>query len=66
MLQISLWKKIVIWGLVALGLYAALPNAFYARVEGHNDAVAAIESAGETPERAAVAMHGRRSCQRVL
>lgn len=53
MLQISRWKKIVIWGLVALGLYAALPNVFYPRVEGHNDAVAAIESAGETPERAA-------------
>ncbi|WP_417240888.1 protein translocase subunit SecD [Celeribacter halophilus] len=53
MLQMPLWKRIVIWGLVALGLLAALPNAFYPRVEGHNDAIAAIEKAGETPERAA-------------
>ncbi|AJE46339.1 protein translocase subunit SecD [Celeribacter indicus] len=53
MLQIPLWKRIVIWGLVALGLIAALPNAFYPRVEGHNDAVAAIEAAGETDERIA-------------
>ncbi|WP_417247743.1 protein translocase subunit SecD [Celeribacter sp.] len=54
MLNIPLWKKIIIWGLVALGLYAALPNAFYPRVEGHNDAVAEIEAAGETEERAAL------------
>jgi len=53
MLQIPLWKRIVIWGLVAIGLLMALPNAFYSRVEGHNDAVAAIETAGETPERVA-------------
>ena len=53
MLQIALWKRIVIWGLVALGLLLALPNGFYGRVEGHNDALAAIEAAGETPERAA-------------
>lgn len=53
MLQFPLWKKIMIWGLVALGLYAALPNAFYTRVEGHNDAIVEIERAGETPERAA-------------
>ncbi|WP_434286681.1 protein translocase subunit SecD [Celeribacter sp. SCSIO 80788] len=52
MLQMPLWKRIVIWGLVALGLLAALPNAFYPRVEGHNDAIAAIEKSGETPERA--------------
>ncbi len=43
----------VIWGLVALGLVLAMPNAFYNRVERHNDAVAAIEKGGETPELAA-------------
>ncbi|PTQ74560.1 protein translocase subunit SecD [Celeribacter persicus] len=53
MLQMPLWKRIVIWGLVALGLLAALPNAFYPRVEAHNDAIVAIEKSGETPERAA-------------
>ncbi|MFV2003171.1 MAG: protein translocase subunit SecD, partial [Paracoccaceae bacterium] len=50
MLQIQLWKRIVIWGLVAIGLTFAMPNAFYSRVEGHNDALAAIELAGETPD----------------
>ena len=47
MLQIDLWKRIVIWGMVALGLLMALPNGFYTRVETHNDAVAAME-AGQT------------------
>lgn len=49
MLQIDLWKRIVIWSLVALGLFLALPNAFYTRVETHNDAVAAIEAGADTP-----------------
>jgi len=53
MLQIELWKRIVIWGLVALGLFMAMPNGFYTRVETHNDAVALIEKSGSTPERAA-------------
>lgn len=53
MLQIPLWKRVVIWGLVACGLLFAMPNAFYSRVETHNDAVAEIEAMGETPERAA-------------
>ncbi|MBR9651736.1 protein translocase subunit SecD [Thalassovita aquimarina] len=44
MLQIDLWKRVVIWGLCALGLLLALPNAFYTRVETSNDAVAALES----------------------
>ena len=50
MLQIELWKRIVIWGLVALGLLMALPNGFYSRVETHNDAVAAIEAGAESAE----------------
>ncbi|SLN36708.1 bifunctional preprotein translocase subunit SecD/SecF [Roseovarius litorisediminis] len=48
MLQIDLWKRIVIWGLVALGLLMALPNGFYSRVESHNDAVAAIAEGTKT------------------
>ncbi|MCZ4353779.1 protein translocase subunit SecD [Roseovarius aestuarii] len=44
MLQIDLWKRICIWGVVALGLFLALPNAFYDRVEAHNDAAKFIEA----------------------
>ncbi|SMR71016.1 protein translocase subunit secF /protein translocase subunit secD [Aliiroseovarius halocynthiae] len=50
MLQIATWKRLVIWGLVLLGLYFASPNGFYDRVETHNDAVATIETTGTTPE----------------
>src|SRR6056297_1477614 len=49
MLQIDLWKRVVILGVVALGLLMALPNAFYPRVEAHNDATAAIEAGAEAP-----------------
>ena len=38
MLQIDLWKRIVIWAVCALGLLMAMPNAFYPRVEMANDA----------------------------
>ena len=37
MLFIDLWKKVVIWVVVALGLVLALPNAFYDRVEQYNE-----------------------------
>jgi len=51
MLQFSLWKKALIWGLCLLGLALAMPNAFYTRVEKHNDAVTAIEKGAVlTPE----------------
>ena len=50
MLQIDTWKRVLIWVTCAVGLVLALPNGFYTRVEGHNDAVAAIEMRGETPE----------------
>jgi len=53
MLQIALWKRVIILGLCALGLMLALPNAFYDRLETHNDAVAEIEAQGATPERLA-------------
>ncbi|WP_319823867.1 protein translocase subunit SecD [Thalassovita sp.] len=46
MLQIDLWKRVVILGLCVLGLALALPNAFYTRVETRNDAVAALEVGG--------------------
>ena len=51
MLQIPLWRRLMIFGLVALGLWFAMPNAFYTRVEVHNDALAEIEAMGSTPER---------------
>lgn len=50
MLQISLWKRFVILGLCLAALITAAPNMFYARVEGHNDAVAAFEKTGAMTE----------------
>ena len=47
-MHFSLWKKILILGICALGILIALPNLFYSRVERANDARAAI-AAGETP-----------------
>jgi preprotein translocase subunit SecD len=44
MLQIDLWKRLLIWLTVGLGLALALPNGFYSRVEGANDARAALEA----------------------
>ena len=55
MLQIELWKRLVIIGVVVLGLVYASPNGFYTRVEGHNDAVLEIEAYGSTAEREALA-----------
>ena len=49
MLQIPMWKRIVIWSLCVAGLLFAMPNLFYSRVEGHNDAAKAIEAAGGVP-----------------
>jgi preprotein translocase subunit SecD len=53
MLQIEAWKRVLIWAVCAAGLIFAAPNLFYGKVEQHNDAVAAIESQGATPEREA-------------
>ena len=55
MLTIPLWRRIFIWGVVALGLILALPNGFYTRVEQSNDARAEILVQGATPEREAAA-----------
>ncbi len=48
MLRIETWKRVLIWLTLAVGLVLAMPNAFYTRVEMHNDAVQAIENAGGT------------------
>lgn len=45
MLQIALWKRLVIWFLCIGGLLLALPNAFYSRVESFNDAKLTSETA---------------------
>ncbi len=51
MLQFSLTKKILIWGVCLLGIAFAAPNLFYSRVEQSNDARATIAKTGvETPE----------------
>ena len=54
MLQFESWKRVLIWVICALGLFLALPNGFYARVEQHNDAVAAVELGANTPENQAI------------
>lgn len=55
MLQMDLWKRLVIWALCALAVLFALPNVFYNRAERHNDALAAVAKAGvaATPEQQA-------------
>ncbi|MFS4580110.1 protein translocase subunit SecD [Phaeobacter sp. C3_T13_0] len=55
MLQIDLWKRVLIWLVCVTGLLLALPNAFYTRVEQANDAAAEITLRGETSERLEVA-----------
>ena len=51
MLHIPTWKRVLILGLIVLGFAFAMPNLFYNKVEGHNDAIANIERSGvETPE----------------
>jgi preprotein translocase subunit SecD len=57
-MQTPLWKRLLIWGVVALGLIYAMPNLFFSRVERHNDAAKAAAQAGfATPEQeAAIAL----------
>ncbi len=50
MLHIDTWKRALIWLVCLAGLVFAMPNVFYTKVEGHNDALAAIEKTGETPD----------------
>ncbi|KAJ54568.1 preprotein translocase subunit SecD [Actibacterium mucosum KCTC 23349] len=53
MLNIPLWRRLLIAAVLLFGLLFAMPNLFYERVEAHNDAVTAIEVFGDSPERAA-------------
>ncbi|MDQ7080596.1 MAG: protein translocase subunit SecD [Paracoccaceae bacterium] len=54
MLQFSTWKKTLILGICLLGFVFAIPNAFYSRVEKHNDAAAQLaKGLPLTPERKA-------------
>lgn len=55
MLQIPLWKRVLILGVCFCGLLFSFPNFFYSDVEQHNDAVEEIELLGATPEREAAA-----------
>ena len=45
MLHTPLWKRLLILAIIVWGILAALPNAFYTRVEQHNDATKAITAA---------------------
>lgn len=55
MFRINIWARALI-GLICLGgIILALPNAFYPRVEQHNDAVAAIAQGDDSPENKAAA-----------
>ncbi|MEM6587258.1 MAG: protein translocase subunit SecD [Pseudomonadota bacterium] len=54
MLQIPLWKRVMIWGLVVLGLLLASPNGFYTTVEQSNDAAQAIELGEDTADNRAL------------
>ena len=56
MLQFSLARKLLIWGLCAIGVLFAAPNAFYTRVEQANDARARLAAGtGSGPETVAKA-----------
>jgi len=48
MLQIDLWKRVLIVLTIVGGLLMAFPNGFYDRVERANDAAAAIENGSLT------------------
>ena len=55
MIQIDLWKRVLIWLTIAAGLLLAMPNFFYERVEQSNDAEAIIEQGLSNDELAAEA-----------
>lgn len=49
MLHISATKQVMIWLTVVVGLFLALPNGFYTKVETYNDAIAAGDEATGWP-----------------
>ena len=53
-----LWKRLLIWGVCLLGIFLALPNAFYPTVERHNDAAAILAETGALPEAAQADLEG--------
>ncbi|MEM9108027.1 MAG: protein translocase subunit SecD, partial [Pseudomonadota bacterium] len=55
MLQIPLWKRLMILAVCLAGILFSFPNFFYSAVEQHNDAVEEITLLGSTPEREAAA-----------
>ena len=57
-LETPLWKRVVVWAAVLVGLILAAPNLFYSSVETHNDEASAIVKAEKlggaaTPDQAA-------------
>lgn len=50
MLYIPTWRSVLVWAICAIGIIFALPNAFYARVERHNDAQTVIDGGKTDPE----------------
>ncbi|MCC5957325.1 MAG: protein translocase subunit SecD [Natronohydrobacter sp.] len=50
MLQIPIWKRVLIWATCALALLFTMPNLFYDRVERHNDAASLIEAGQRTAQ----------------
>ncbi len=58
MLDMPLWKRLLILVVVGFGLVYAAPNAFYAKVEAHNDAAKEIAATGVTTPQAAAALAG--------
>jgi preprotein translocase subunit SecD len=56
MLNTPLWKRVLIWTIVVVGIVFAIPNLFYTRVEGHNDALQVVTKGGTlTPDQTAAA-----------
>lgn len=51
MLQIPLWRRIMILAVCCAGILFSFPNGFYGQVEARNDAITEIEREGSTPER---------------
>ena len=58
MLQISTWKQVTILVVCLAGLIAALPNAFYLRVERFNDATAMQEAGLELDREMQASLNG--------
>lgn len=58
MLEMPLWKRLMILVVVVFGLLYAAPNVFYGKVEAHNDAAAEIALTGVTTPETEAALAG--------